>query len=386
MALAVAIETGIPWFECLARIALAQAQGASVDRRGVEAQLRGAQAIAERLRSPWLRYAVELAASDAARIAGDKRAMLDGIRTAFRQGQDHGFCQPPGWQPAALADLCVVALNEEIEPDFARALVRKGRLAPTAPPLRVSRWPWPFRILTFGGFQCLRGGSLLELSAKGPGRPMELLKVLVALGSHNVRADQLADALWPNIEADYAYKSFTATLHRLRRLLDDDHALVLRDGRLTLNRELVWVDTWALEQLFDDFDTGLRTAATGIDEARQRRFAEEALALIAVLSCRTNRSSRPTWRAGRGTREAPAFSRSRRARLGGDRLAGDRDRILSAFHRGRRALRATLPPADALLPARWHTAGGTCRLRAVANAPFGSPQNDAVARDAGPLR
>jgi ATP/maltotriose-dependent transcriptional regulator MalT/DNA-binding SARP family transcriptional activator len=279
MALAVAIETGIPWFECLARIALAQAQSASADRRGVEAQLRGGQAIAERLRSPWLRYAVELAASDAARIAGDKRAMLDGIRTAFRQGQDHGFCQPPGWQPAALADLCVVALNEDVEPDFARALVRKGRLAPTAPPLRVSRWPWPFRILTFGGFQCLRGGSLLELSAKGPGRPMELLKVLVAFGSHNVRADQLADALWPNIEADYAYKSFTATLHRLRRMLEDDHALVLRDGRLTLNRELVWVDTWAFEQLFDDFDTGLRTAGAGIDEARQRRFAEDALAL-----------------------------------------------------------------------------------------------------------
>ena len=38
-----------------------------------------------------------------------------------------------------------------------------------------------------------------------------------------------------NMEADYAYKSFTATLHRLRRTLDDDDALVLRDGRLTLN-------------------------------------------------------------------------------------------------------------------------------------------------------
>jgi DNA-binding SARP family transcriptional activator len=48
---------------------------------------------------------------------------------------------------------------------------------------------------------------------------------------------------------------------------------------LTLNRELVWVDTWAFEQLFDDFDTGLRTAGAGIDEARQRRFAEDALAL-----------------------------------------------------------------------------------------------------------
>ena len=39
--------------------------------------------------------------------------------------------------------------------------------------------------------------------------------------------DQLADALWPHMEADYAHKSFTATLHRLRRLLDDDDAVLL---------------------------------------------------------------------------------------------------------------------------------------------------------------
>ena len=134
--------------------------------------------------------------------------------------------------------------------------------------------------MTFGGFQLLRDDATVEFSGKGPGRPMELLKVLVALGRHNVRADQLADALWPHMEADYAHKSFTATLHRLRRMLDDDEALVLRDGRLSLNKALVWVDTWALEQLFDDFDAALRAAgpAAAADPC-SRRFAEEALAL-----------------------------------------------------------------------------------------------------------
>ncbi|TMH22379.1 MAG: hypothetical protein E6H64_05710 [Betaproteobacteria bacterium] len=279
MALAVAIETGIPWFECLARIVLAQVQMGAADRRGVEAQLRGAEAIAERLRSPWLSYAAQLAASEAARSAGDRHGALAGIRAAFQQGQEYGFRQPPGWQPRALAELCVLALDEEVEPDFARALVRDGRLAPDTPPLRVSRWPWPFRIRTFGGFECLRGDSPLELSAKGPGRPMELLKVLVALGSHNVRAEALADALWPHVEADYAYKSFTATLHRLRRMLEDDDVLVLRDGRLTLNKALVWVDTWALEQQLDDFDAKLRGMDACADETLRRESTEEVLAL-----------------------------------------------------------------------------------------------------------
>jgi ATP/maltotriose-dependent transcriptional regulator MalT/DNA-binding SARP family transcriptional activator len=278
-ALAVAIETGIPWFECLARIALAQLQADGSDRRGVEAQLRTADVIAERLRSPWLSYSITLAAANAARSSGDKHRALHSLRVAFLRGREQGFRQTLGWWPRPLAELCALALDDGVEPEFARALVRDGNLAPATPPLRVRGWPWAFRIITFGGFQCLRGDSPLELSAKGPGRPMELLKVLVALGGYNVRADQLADALWPHVEADFAYKSFTAALHRLRRTLGEDDALVLRDGRLTLNRELVWVDTWTLGQVFDDFDAVLRGSETCIEEALRRQFTDEALEL-----------------------------------------------------------------------------------------------------------
>ena len=83
----------------------------------------------------------------------------------------------------------------------------------------------------------------------------------------------------PHVEADYAYKSFTATLHRLRRMLEDDDALVLRDGRLTFNKALVWVDTWALDQLFEEFDTALRGTDACGDEALRRSSAEKALEL-----------------------------------------------------------------------------------------------------------
>jgi len=106
---------------------------------------------------------------------------------------------------------------------------------------------------------------------------MELLKVLVALGGHNVRADQLADALWPHVDADYAHKSFTATLHRLRRLFGEDEALLLRDGRLSLNPALVWADPWALEQVFAAIDEALR--APQVEEAVLRPLLDEAFAL-----------------------------------------------------------------------------------------------------------
>lgn len=278
-ALAVAIETGIPWFECLARIALAQLYATGTDRHNADAQLRAAESIARHVKSPWLQFGTHLAAAAVARATGDAAAALEDLRAAFRLGREHGLGPPPAWRPEALADLCVDALEAQIETDFARALIDSGALMPKVPPLRVQQWPWRFRIATFGGFRLVRGDTPIEVSGKGPGRPLELLKVLVALGRHGVRADQLADALWPHMEADYAHKSFTATLHRLRRMLDDDDAVVLSDGRLTLSRTRVWVDTWALEHLCEEFDATLRDVDVARSAEWRREFADELLAL-----------------------------------------------------------------------------------------------------------
>jgi DNA-binding SARP family transcriptional activator len=277
------VETGIPWLECLARVAVAQALADEGDRRARAAQLRAAHSLAERCASDLLRFAVDLASADAAREAADEAGALAALRAAFARGREHGYQYAPGWRSRAVAELCALALRHDIEPEYARSLVRARGLAPRVPPLRVARWPWPFRVRALGRFELLRDGAPVEVSGKGPGRPMELLKVLAALGGQEVRADQIADALWPHVDADYAHKSFTATLHRLRRLLADDEALVLRDGRLTLNSALVWVDTWALEQVCAAVDELLRLppAPTGAAARRDPLFdlIEEALAL-----------------------------------------------------------------------------------------------------------
>jgi LuxR family maltose regulon positive regulatory protein len=258
LAVALAAETGLPWLECLARVALVPHLAASGDARAAEAQARAAEALAERLASPLLGFAAGVAAAGAALEAKDETAALARVRTAFALGREQGVRGWPGWRPEVVADLCAAALRANVEPEFARGLVRARRLVPRAAPLAVRGWPWPFRIHTLGGFRLERDTAPVELSGKGPGRPMELLKVLVARGGRNVRADQLGDALWPHVEADYAHKSFTATLHRLRRLFEDDEALVLRDSRLSLNGALCWVDTWALDQTLDALDAGLR--------------------------------------------------------------------------------------------------------------------------------
>ena len=278
-AVALAAETGLPWLECLARSALARCNAAARDRRASEAQLRAAETLAESQRSDWLRYCFNLAAAESALALGDEAHAMPPLRRAFALGREHGFRHAPWWRQRETADLCALALQQDIESDYARGLVRERRLAPRMPPLRVRNWPWPFRIATFGRFELLLGGEPVEISGKGPGRPMELLKVLIALGGQNVRADQLGDALWPHMDADYAHKSFTATLHRLRRLFGEEDALLLRDGRLSLDPGVVWADVWALERVIADFDEALRGSGGGTPAPALYGLANEALGL-----------------------------------------------------------------------------------------------------------
>ncbi|HET9403405.1 MAG TPA: BTAD domain-containing putative transcriptional regulator, partial [Burkholderiales bacterium] len=279
MALAGAVELGIPWLECLARIAWAQALSSDGDERGAEAQLRSAAAIANQVRSPLLDVSTHLAAAGVANRALDEHSALGSLRKGFALGRKHGLRNIVALRPKFLAEVCALALGKGIETEFARALVRSRNLPPPSAALHVREWPRPFQVCTLGGFSLLRESRPVEFSGKGPGRPVELLKVLVALGGQNVRSDQLADALWPRVDADYAHKSFTATLHRLRRILDEDDALVLRDARLSLNPRLCWVDTWALDHLVAELDSALREPAARPAGRDVRALAEDALAL-----------------------------------------------------------------------------------------------------------
>lgn len=278
IALALADELGMPGLACLARCAAAQQLSADGDHRGADAMLRRALEIADATCSPALRATAKLAQAGAALAAGDRDGALAPLRGGFQLAREHGMRHISALRPALLAELCAVALRNGIEADVACSIVRGAKLAPPAAALRLKQWPRPFHVGMLGGFHLLRDGAPLEFSGKGPGRPVELLKVLVALGAHNVRSDQIADALWPRVDADYAHKSFTIALHRLRRMLDEDEALLLNDGRLSLNPKLVWLDTWALDQLIAEIDAALREPRPRPDPALHA-LIDEALEL-----------------------------------------------------------------------------------------------------------
>ncbi len=152
-------------------------------------------------------------------------------------------------RPDLAARLANHALRHGIETEYVRALIERNALV--APGDAGPGWPFRLCVQVLGGFELVRDGQPVRFTGKAQQRPLDLLKLLVALGGINVDAQQLTGALWPDADGAAAKTSFDSTLFRLRKLLDVDNALVLAAGKLSLDRTLVWTDVRALVAAFD---------------------------------------------------------------------------------------------------------------------------------------
>ncbi len=163
--------------------------------------------------------------------------------------------------------------------EYVQHLVRTHRLLPDERAVTLDHWPWAIKIVTLGRFDVRVDGRPVTFTGKAQRRPLALLKALVAFGGRGVREDLLTEALWPDAEGDAAHRSFATTLHRLRRLVGDDAAIVLTGNRLSLDPRRCWVDVWALERLLGTLETTLRQASAGLAPDALGRISDRALAL-----------------------------------------------------------------------------------------------------------
>ncbi|NIR30519.1 MAG: hypothetical protein GWN84_14660 [Gammaproteobacteria bacterium] len=262
-ALRLATEVGVPFFEILARLGLAQVLFQCGDDHKGAMHLQQVHSIAREIRNYWLEFMSLIAYAQIALDHGRKRSGLNSLRYAMGLGREYGYTHFLWWQPEVMGRLCTSALEAGIEVDYVKDLIRKRNLVPEGTVQHVDTWPWRFRIFTLGQFTVHHDDEPRALPRKSQGRPIELLKTLAAYGGREVSVDRLADVLWPRIDSDYAHRSFTTTLHRLRKLLGLDEALVLRDGCLSLNPRYCWLDTWAMEQVLDEINGLLRSPRPG---------------------------------------------------------------------------------------------------------------------------
>jgi ATP/maltotriose-dependent transcriptional regulator MalT/DNA-binding SARP family transcriptional activator len=279
-ALALAHDTGIPLLQMphfLARVA--HSRSASGDRDGglrvfdeAIAQARGADRVSFEQQRELLQIDLDIDAGETQRA----RTRLAAVLADYREQGRFVFLRNRPDLAARLADF---ALAQDIETEFVRTLIERNALAP--PAQAAPAWPFRLRIHALGGFALLRDGQPLRFSGKAQQRPLDLLKLLVALGGREVDSQQLTAALWPDADGAAAKTSFDTTLFRLRKLLDVDAALALTGGKLSLARAAAWTDVWALEAALEaSLDAADRSDAAAAAHAARRLLALYAGSLL----------------------------------------------------------------------------------------------------------
>ena len=269
-ALAEAGRTGNGIVETLAQLAIAQCACESGDHDRAEASLGMVEEHAGKSRM--LTFMLLITRAQIANSSGDAGLCCEVLRKALKIGRQEGYCGMAWWwQPSAMAALCCTALDEGIEVPYVRTIITRRKLEPASPPVHLDNWPWPVRIHTLGRFSIVINETPLVFSGKIQQKPLALLKAIITLGGRNVPVETLIDLIWPDADGDDGFKSFTIALHRLRRLLGTEKAILFFDGKVALNNRCCWLDTWAFERLYGSVEQSGndRQAADGSETIRK---------------------------------------------------------------------------------------------------------------------
>ena len=253
------------------------------DAERAEGYLSQSYAIAYGMGSEFLEFFCLCSSVHLALDASREQEAISLLRQAMTLGRRGGYAGDWFWRrPSSLLRLCVKALENNIEVDYVRGLIRRWSLVPETPPLHLDSWPWPLKIHTLGTFKLIRNDEPVVLTGKIK-KPLELLKALIVFGGKNVSQDRLADALWPEADGDLAKRSFDTNLHRLRKLLGNEKALQLQEGRLSIDPRYCWIDVWAFERRCGEIEEILKANGHHKDTERLVIYFEKGTDLYRGL-------------------------------------------------------------------------------------------------------
>ena len=206
------------------------------------------------LSMPIMEFDAGLLSAEIARQRGQWSEAARELRHALGVGRTQGFAYGFHASSVVLPRIIPYALELGIEAEYCRWLIRLHALPP--PARDIPGWPWRIRIESLGSFQVHIDDRPLRVSVKTQRRPLNLLKALL-LQQHGCEIELLMDRYWSDLDGDAARNAFDLALHRLRKLLQHKEAIVLAQGRVLLNRSVVWVDAFALESMADGDDDPL---------------------------------------------------------------------------------------------------------------------------------
>ena len=124
-------------------------------------------------------------------------------------------------------------------------------MTPPEPYACSDAWPWPVKVLTLGSLELYKHDQPVMFPSRVQRKPLGLLTTLIAFGGRRVREQRLIDALWADAPGDKGRFALTTAIHRLRRLLGDDAAILRQDSEVSVNTQVAWVDAMALQTLLE---------------------------------------------------------------------------------------------------------------------------------------
>lgn len=210
--------------------------------------------------------------ADLLRVMGREEAACEYLERAFRLSRERGILGCLSWLPCRLSILCQMALEAGIETEQVLRFIRRNRLRPLAPLSAGPEWPWPVRIFLLGRMAWERSDAEPSAGGKKARKSLELLFLLACRGPAGISREEAADTLWPETDGDRARQNIDTAVHRLRRMVGSEAAVIAADGRLALSAECCWVDAWHFEWLIDRADGES-------DVGRKRSLLEKALGL-----------------------------------------------------------------------------------------------------------
>jgi len=168
-----------------------------------------------------------------------------------------------------LTEILALALRQGIESSTALRIIKARRLMPKDPPYEIEAWPWPLRIHTLGRFEVVANGERLASSSRNRPKVFALLKALIAFGGTEVREELISETVWPDADGDAAHQLFDTTLFRLRKMLGRHNALINREGMLSLNKGVCWLDTWALDRVIHTSSELIKDKSSSVNSIKK---------------------------------------------------------------------------------------------------------------------
>ncbi len=258
--LKLSLKMGSPFPEALIRIALAEVCYMQCDYTMAAKHLNRALFLGKKMKSHMLEYLSSLLKISwflDNNVFHNEEKGLKLLRMTMALGKKYDIINTFLETRRIRTLLCMKSLEEGIEVQYVHKLIKRLELIPDGSSMKFAQWPWAFKIYALGSFKILHDDAPIKLSKKAQLKPIELLQFLVVNHDKPVELDHISGVLWPDAPGDYAHQTLDTTIHRLRKLLGSNDAVIAEAGRLMLNPKMCWVDVQAFDYLFDSVNVFL---------------------------------------------------------------------------------------------------------------------------------